>query len=144
MTYDPRNIVSYGFPIDDVRFTYNISGAVTQDDLGKALSLDTSANSTMKLAADGDKIVGRLETYEDRSQQGAGKVGTVARQFKELLPIKAGLAGLDAVALGDSVVGAGAGEVKAANDGTAKTENGTLVTALVTIAGSNFAVVELL
>jgi hypothetical protein len=58
-------------------------GAVTQDDLGKALTLDTTAPNTMKLAGDGDPVHGRLETYEDRSQQGAGKVGTVQRQFKE-------------------------------------------------------------
>lgn len=142
--YDPRNIVSYGFPLDDTTFTYAINGTTDQASVGKALTLDTSGTSTMKLAGAGDPIHGRLSTLEDRTQQGAGVTGAVQRRFKELLPIKAGLAGLDAVAVGDTVVGAGAGEVKALNDGSAKTHNESinLVVALVTIAGSNFAAVE--
>jgi hypothetical protein len=131
--YDPRNIVSSGFPIDDVRFTYAISGVVTQADLGKAVTQDKTAPNTMKLAGDGDPIHGRLETYEDRSQQGAGKVGTVARQFKEKLPANAG----HTIAVGDSVVGAGAGLVKDAGAGVS---NRTLCVE----AGVDFVVIELL
>jgi hypothetical protein len=144
MTYDPRKVVSYGFPLDDFIFTYNISGAVAQTDLGKAVTLDATADSSMKLAGDGDPIDGRLLTYEDRSQQGAGKTGAVARRFKELLPIKAGLAGFNVVARGDTVVGAGNGEVRASNNGAAKTPDHkvNIVVALVTVSGSNFAVVE--
>jgi len=37
--------------------------------------------------------------------------------------VKTGLTGIEAVALGDTVVGAGAGEVKGANDGTIVTNN---------------------
>jgi hypothetical protein len=86
MTYDPRKVVSAGFPLDDFTFTYNISGAVTQANLGAALTIDTTAASTMKLAGDGAPIHGRLQSYEDRSQQGAGKTGTVQRKFKERFP----------------------------------------------------------
>lgn len=146
MTYDPRKVVSYGYPLDDFTFTYNISGTVDQTSLGKALTQDTSAASTFKLAGDGDPIDGRLWSYEDRTQQGAGKVGAVQRRFKELLPIKAGLAGLNVVAIGDTVVGAGAGEVKSLNDGSAKTKNHAInqVVELVTISGTAYAVVECL
>lgn len=144
MTYDPRKVVSYGFPLDDVTFTYNISGTVAQTDLGKALSQDTAAASTMKLAADGDSIIGRLVSYEDRSQQGAGKTGAVQRRFKELLPIKSGLTGINAVAVGDTVCGAGSGEVRALNNGTAKTPDPTknIVVELVTINSVAYAAVE--
>jgi hypothetical protein len=140
MPYDPRKVVSYGFPLDETTFTYNISGTVTQDDTGKAMTFDTTADSTMKLAGDGDPIDGRLFSYEDRTQQGAGKTGGVARRFKEKLPIKAGLTGVNAVARGDTVVGAGNGEVKSLNDGSAKIKDHTR-NVVVAIEGT-FAVVE--
>ena len=132
MTYDPRNVVSYGFPLDDDMFTYNISGTITQDDIGKAVTLDTTAANTFKLAGDGEPVHGRLFSYEDRSQQGAGKVGTVMRRFKEKLPCNVG----HTIAVGDSVVGAGAGKVKDAG-----AVNRTLVTELV---GTTEVVVEYL
>ena len=129
--YDPRKVVSHGFPLEADTFTYNISGAVTQADLGKALAIDATAPNTMKLAGDGDAIVGRLFSYEDRSQQGAGKTGAVQRRFKEKLPAANGH-GID---LGDSVVGAGNGLVKEALEA-----NRTLVVEL----GADFVVVEYL
>lgn len=131
MTYDPRNVVGHGFPLDDDMFTYNISGVVTQDDIGKAVTLDTTAAKTFKLAGDNDPVHGRLFSYEDRTQQGAGKVGTVMRRFKEKLPAAVGH-GID---LGDSVVGAGAGLVK-----EALAADRTLVIEV----GSDFVVVEYL
>lgn len=132
--YDPRKVVSYGFPLDDDTFTYNISGAVTQDDVGKAVSIDTAAASTMKLAADGAQIVGRLSTYEDRSQQGAGKTGSVQRRFKEKLKAVAG----HTIVVGDSVVGAGGGLVKDAGAGVS---NRTLC---VEVLADDYVVIELL
>lgn len=132
MTYDPRKVVSSGFPLDDFTFTYNISGAVTQADLGSALTLDTAAASTMKLAGDGKQIHGRLYTYEDRSQQGAGKTGAVQRRFKERLPKTAA-----AIAIGDSVCGSATpGQVRKAVAGTDP------ITNLVVEVGADFVVVE--
>lgn len=101
MAYDPRAVVSYGFPLDDTTFTYKLSGTVTQDNLGQALSLDTAAASTMKLAADGEAIHGRLFQVEDRTQQGAGVTGAVQRRFKERLKAVAA----HGLVVGDSVCG---------------------------------------
>src|SRR3546814_16684090 len=47
--------------------------------------------------------------------------GAVSRKFLTKLPVKAALAGNEIPAVGDTVVGAGAGEVKALEDGTSKT-----------------------
>ena len=130
--YDPRAVVSYGFPFDDFIFTYNLSGAPTQADLGKALTLDAAAASTFKLAADGDAVHGRLFQVEDRTQQGAGIVGSVQRKFKEKLPAAAG----HGIGVGDSVCGAGAGLVRLAVGGVDP------ITNLVIETGADFVVVE--
>lgn len=133
MTYDPRKVVSAGFPLDDVTFTYNISGAATQDNRGGAVTLDPTAPNTMKLAGEGNPIHGRLASLEDRTQQNAGVTGAVQRQFKEKLPAAIG----HGIAVGDSVEGDGAvpGNVQ-----KAAAANRTLVVEV----GTDFVVVELL
>lgn len=83
--------------------TFLISGSVTKADEGKAVSLDTTAANTVKLAGSGDVIVGRLEVFEP-----GRNTCTVQLHFTEWLPVKSG----ETVAIGDTVVGAGAGEVK--------------------------------
>jgi hypothetical protein len=131
--FDPRHVVSYGFPFDDFNFTYNISGAVTQANLGAALTIDTTAASTMKLAGDGAPIHGRLQSCEDRTQQGAGKTGTVQRKFKEKLPAAVG----HGIAVGDAVCGsATAGNCRKAVAGTDP------ITNLVVETGADYVVVE--
>lgn len=141
----PNQVVSWGFALPTTMFTYLISGTVTAADVGKAVTLDTTAASTVKLAGSGDKIVGRLEAYEDRTVLGV-KVATVSRKFKDLLPIASGLTSFDVVALGDTVVGSGTatGTVKALNSGTAKTPSwiDNVVVELVTISGVAYAAVE--
>jgi hypothetical protein len=133
MTYDPRKVVSAGFPLDDFTFTYNISGAVDQTKLGNAVTLDSTAASTMKLAGDGAAVHGRLVSFEDRSQQGAGKTGAVQRKFKEKLPAAVG----HGIAVGNSVCGsATAGLVRKAVAGTDP------ITNLVVEVGTDFVVVE--
>ncbi|WP_037500722.1 hypothetical protein [Sphingomonas jaspsi] len=129
--YDPRNVVSFGFPLDDFTFTYNLAAGTVLADVGKALSIDPTGASKMKLAGDGDTIRGRLTTFEDRTQQGAGLKGAVQRRFKEKLPAAAA----HGIVPGDSVVGAGGGLVKKAAGA-----NNTLVVE----AGADFVVVELL
>lgn len=115
MTYDPRKVVSYGFPLDDFTFTYNLAAGIGQANLGNALTLDTSAASKMKLAGNGAAIHGRLFQAEDRSQQGAGLTGSVQRKFKEILPCIAA----SGLAVGDSVCGSATpGTVRKAVAGT--------------------------
>ena len=82
-------------------FTMKLASGIDDGDIGKAVSLDTVANQ-VKLAADGDKIFGRLEVVEDNG------LGTVSLKFVETLPIKTG----ETFAVGDTAIGAGAGEVK--------------------------------
>lgn len=107
-----------GFQFEDAQFTCLISGSVSASDVGKAVSQDTSADNTVKLAGNGDVIVGRLMAVENRVQEGI-VVATVAMQFADKLPIKSGLSGASVVAKGSFLIGAGSGEVKAADTGAA-------------------------
>lgn len=104
-----------GFHWEDSSLTFNLNAAITAADITKAVSIDVSGNNKVKLAADGDAIVGRLATYEDRTVEGI-KVGAVELQFANTLPLGAGAS--VGLAVGDTVQGAGSGTVKkaAAND----------------------------
>ena len=108
--------------LEDFQEYFYLASGITAADVGKAVEIDTSGEQKVKLATDGGIIIGRLEVFEDRLQEGI-KVGTVSLKGFNYLPIKAGLTGIAAVAIGDTVVGAGSGEVKGANDGTAVTNN---------------------
>jgi hypothetical protein len=132
MTYTIGAVVSQAFTLDDFLFTYNVSGSVTTDDVGKAVSQDTGAASTVKLAADNDVIFGRLETYENRIT-----VGTVARKLKCKLPATAG----HGITVGKRVIGAGAGLVKLDPAGSGA---GLVSNPLVIEVGTDFVVVEAL
>lgn len=112
MPYTGAGVTSYGFPIDDFTFTYLLSGTASTDDavfatVGKAVSWDNSAANTVKPAADGDTIIGRVRQAENRLILGI-KVASVARKFKEKLPAATG----HGIVVGDTVLGAGAGLVK--------------------------------
>lgn len=85
--------------------TMNLNAAIVVGDIGKAVSFDGATNK-VKLAADGDAILGRLESFEDRQ---IGKVGAVALKGVFKLPKTA-----TDITPGASVVGAGSGKVKAA------------------------------
>lgn len=101
-----------GYEFPEWKFTFTLASGITTSDIGKAVALDTGAANKVKLAGDGDVIVGRLETVENRTQAGI-LVGTVSLKFADRLPVKSGLTGAEVVAVGSSVVGAGSGEVKA-------------------------------
>lgn len=96
--------------------TLYLKSGITKDDVGKPVKLDT-ANNTVALAGDGDIILGVLETFEDRKVEGV-LTGAVSLRGGFRFTYKTG----DAVAVGDSVVGAGSGEVK-----TTATANNTIV-----------------
>lgn len=91
-------------------FPYFLNVATVEADIGKAVSIDTSAAYTVKLAADGDVIHGVLASWENRVVEGylAGAVfleGGFA--FKRS-------AGGTVVTPGLVLCGAGAGEVRTA------------------------------
>jgi len=133
MVYTPANVVSYGFPIDVTIFTYLLASGVAAADVGKAVSIDTTAANRVKLAADGEQIFGRLSTYEDRDSLSI-KTGAVERLFKEKLPAASG----HGIVVGDAVVGAGNGLVRKAAAGAETTGNRTIVIE----TGATYVVVE--
>ncbi|SKB62391.1 hypothetical protein [Sphingopyxis flava] len=138
MAYNPNSVVNYTFSFEDFVFTYALAAGTTAADVGKAVELDTSAAGKVKLATDDAAVFGRLETFEDR---GNGLlVGAVSRKFRTKLPVKDGLAGNEVPGLGDTVVGAGAGEVKALEDGTSKTPDQNVNTVIE--VGTDFVIVE--
>lgn len=60
--------------------TFNLAAGVTKADEGKAVSQDVSADNKVKLALDGEIIIGRLLVVEDRMQSEGVMVATVNRQ----------------------------------------------------------------
>lgn len=134
MAYNGTGVVSFGFPIDAFTFTYFISGlanaAAVAAAPGKAVSLDETAASTVKLAGNDELIFGRIFSAEDRDVLGV-KTAAIQRRFKEKLPAASG----HGITVGDSVVGAGAGLVK-----VALAANNTIVVEV----GTDFVVVEML
>ena len=99
--------------LEDFQEYFYLDAAITAADVGKAVELDPTGEQKVKLATDGATIIGRLEVYEDRKQEGI-KVGTVSLKGFGYFPIKAGLTAGDVVDITDTIVGAGAGQVKAA------------------------------
>ena len=120
-----------GFHFEDASLTVKLAAGIVAANVGKAMAMSTVAN-TLKLAGDGDTIVGRLVSVEDRTVEGQ-LVGAVEFQFANYLPIKAG----EVVAPGDTVVGAGNGEVKKA---ATADHNANFVAEVV---GSNAVVVKI-
>jgi len=110
-----------GIPFEDTRLTVKLASGITAADIGKAMSKSSTTANTFKLAADGDYIVGRLLSVENRTVEGI-LVGTIEFRFANTLPIKSG----ETVVAGDFVIGAGSGEVKASALVAAETTaNGT-------------------
>lgn len=97
-----------GMTHDDFHYPCNLATGIVAGDVGKALALDASGSNKMKLAGDGDTIVGVLITVENRAIEGV-LVGTWSRHGGFALTKNTSAA---TIAVGDSVQGAGAGEVK--------------------------------
>lgn len=140
MPYTGTGVVSFGFPIDAFTFTYYISGladdAATAAAVGKAVSIDTTAANTVKLAANAEAIFGRVFQAENRAVLGV-KTAAIQRKFKEKLPAANG----HGIVVGESVVGAGGGLVRKVAVGvpaevTAGQRN------IVVEVGTDFVVVE--
>src|ERR1044072_1811388 len=92
---------------DDFQYPFLLATGITKADEGKAVALDPSAANTVKLAGDGDRVIGRLEVVETRVQEGIN-IGTVSIQGGLDYPVKAG----ETLVNGDSLVGAAGGLVK--------------------------------
>ncbi|MET0377063.1 MAG: hypothetical protein ABW128_22750 [Rhizorhabdus sp.] len=136
MPYTPAGVVSFGFPIDSHTFTYLISGLADETAVaaaaGRAVAQDKTAANTVKLAGDGDDVFGRVFLAENRTVLGI-KTAAIQRRFKEKLPAASG----HGIAVGDRVIGAGAGLVK---KNTAATPTGPVVVE----TGADFVVAEFL
>lgn len=123
------------YHFEDSQFTFTMKAADVDrtsqvklaEAVGKAVSIDTGVAVTygqppqVKLAADGDELFGRIESIEDRVQDGLGVLVTVALRFVGALPLKAA----ETPAVGSTLIGAGSGEVKARGN-TANTGTGNL------------------
>ena len=96
-----------GYHFEDWSFTFVLAAGITEADVGKAVSIDTSAANKVKLAADGDTILGMLSTVEDRAVEGQ-LIGAVELKFANILSVFGGIG----VAIGDTVQGVGGGLVK--------------------------------
>ena len=73
-----RGGVSLAGMIDDTgTYPFNLAAGITLAHIGLAVTIDPSAPTQVKLAGDGDYIIGRLETVELRLGEGIS-VGTVA------------------------------------------------------------------
>lgn len=106
------------FDFKDSQFTVKLATGITTADQGKAVTYDNSADNQVMLAADQTPICGVIYTVENRVNEGT-LIGTVEFRFAAYLPIKAGLAGNQVVARGKKLIGAGAGEVRAADPAVA-------------------------
>lgn len=108
-----------GFHFEDFHLTMNLSGlgSVTNSStvVGKAVALDPTAANTARLAGEGDTIIGRLASFENRTAEGI-VVGAVELKFANTLPVAS--AAQATIAVGDTVIGAGAGEVKPQTSGS--------------------------
>lgn len=123
-------IVLEAFSFESFTFTRYITGTVDATCVGKAVAIDATAAGSVKLAGDGDAVYGRVYQYEDRTQEGI-KVVSVERKFIKRLPKTAA-----AIAVGDHVVGGGAGQVKTAAYAAGEPRNYVLQ------VGSDYVVVE--
>lgn len=87
--------------------TFVLNNAITEEDVGKAVTQDSASANTVKIAGAGDTILGRLENVEDRTKTEGNKVGRVK--------IIGGMAFMksesETIAVGDMVVAAAGGLV---------------------------------
>lgn len=133
-----------GITHDDFQYTFNVKASTVVDaDAGvKAVSVDTAAANQVKLAADGDRILGLLSVYEKRVAEGV-EVGTVSLHGGYVFTMKLSPnMGTEMPAIGDFIVGAGSGLVRKAT--TAELALGNKANwQVVEIAANNLTVVAM-
>lgn len=126
-----------GLTHEDFHYPFHLAAGITRADVGKAVSLDTSAANTVKLAGDGEQVIGKLVTVEDRVVEGV-LVGTVTLRGGFKFTIAASSA---AFAVGDTVVGAGGGEVKARRNAGNTANEPDVNSNFVAEVGADFVIV---
>lgn len=94
-----------GFYFNQSAFTWNLTGTIVAADVGKAMTQDITVANSAKLAGDNDPILGVLESFEDRKQEGI-KVGTVGHQFSVSLPYAGTVPAIGANVVGSATPGA--------------------------------------
>lgn len=102
-----------GLTYPDFNHTYALSNEVTDLDSleGLAVEQDTTAANTVKLATNGGEVVGFILVAENGVSQGEGITVTVSTKGGHKAKTSARLS------VGNYVVGAGNGAVKAAGEG---------------------------
>lgn len=111
-----------GIRTESASATFRLNATITgPEHVGKPVSVDPAQDFLVGLAADGAEVIGYLESYEDRVTEGE-KVGAVNWHICTVFSYTG-----VAPTRGGSIVGAGAGNVKAAGAGEGKN---TLVTAV--------------
>lgn len=113
MAIDMQLVKLHGYTFPDFQFTYTLTSGLVAADRGGPVTRDHTAANSMKKGADNTPLDGILLSLEDRTQEGT-LVGAVARKFAVKLPIKAA----DALAVGDTPICAGGGEVRKWISGT--------------------------
>lgn len=97
-----------GIRMEDANATFFLNDTIkSHDDVGSPVSLDPSENFTVGLSPDGADILGALESFENRSQEGYN-AGAVAPKLYTNFTYTG-----SAPVIGQWVVGAGDGNVKA-------------------------------
>lgn len=99
-----------GIAHEDFHYSFLVSGGVAVDinDVGKAVTIDTAAANTVKLATDGASILGYLASYEDRKQEGTvnGAVALFGGHRFAVDPNATASSPDETPAVGDFIVGA--------------------------------------
>lgn len=97
-----------GIRMEDANATFFLNSTITShDDVGSPVSLDPSENFTVGLSPDGADILGALESFENRSQEGYNAGAVAPKLYTNFTYTGA------APVIGQWVVGAGNGNVKA-------------------------------
>jgi hypothetical protein len=91
-----------GMQHEDFHYPFNLAASVVSTDVGSPVALDATSATTVKIAGDGDAIIGKLVYFEERSVEGI-KTGTVTLRGGWTFPVFEG----DAIAIGDTAVGGG-------------------------------------
>lgn len=96
-----------GIVHEDFHYPFLVSGgtAVNASDVGAAVTLDTAAENTVKLAVDGSSILGVLASYENRVAEGTVN-GAVPTRGGYRFTVKPDASGVQIPVVGDYLVGA--------------------------------------
>ena len=64
------NVTFQNIHVEEFSLTWYLEASIDEDDIGKGVTIDATAARTVKLAGDGDRVIGHLSTVEDRTVEG--------------------------------------------------------------------------